>query len=146
MNWIDISTMPDLIISGFVGLLMGIIGSWVAHRFERKRDDIAWARESEKLKEQFNQEKELLTIQFQLKLKEMQLEEQRAGALQLRSELLRGVDNPEDALRGLRIITERLRKEKRGSHLVYPADLYALPLLSHIEAILENQAGDEKTE
>ncbi len=72
MPSLDISTLVNWMVSGFIGLIFGLVTAWVTHRYQRKRDDIAWEREKEKLQEQFEHEKRLLELQFQQRLKELE--------------------------------------------------------------------------
>jgi len=66
--YLDMQLISNWIISGLIGLLFGIISAWVTHRYERKRDDISWEHEKVKLGQQFQQEKELMELQFRQKL------------------------------------------------------------------------------
>lgn len=86
--------MVDWLISGSIGLVFGLFSAWVAYRFQRRRDDIAWAREKLKLQEQFAHEKELLERQFQDRAEKLKESE-------LRESLTRGVDNAEKEIKAL---------------------------------------------
>ncbi|RME60109.1 hypothetical protein D6779_02780 [Candidatus Parcubacteria bacterium] len=79
MTTIDWQTLINWLVSGFVGFIFGIGSSWVTYRYERKRDDIAWEREKEKLKQQFQHEKEVLEAEFSQKLVAIK-EQERASA------------------------------------------------------------------
>jgi len=107
MPTIDIPTLVNWLATGFIGLFFGIIGAWVAYRYERKRDDIAWEREKEKLRQQFEHEKESLASQYQQKLEEMNQHVLQERELQIRNTLLRGVENPAATLANM----ERSQKE-----------------------------------
>jgi len=61
---------------------------------------------------------------------------------QLREELTRGLDNPKEVLRGLKILTEQLRERSKGFYQKYPADLLALPLLQKVRIMLEEQESE----
>ena len=105
MPSIDISVLINWIISGFIGLFFGIISAWFTHRYEKKRDDIAWEREKEKLKQQFDHEVKMLEAQHQQKMIdfERQLREQRHE--NIRKELLRGVDDAENEIKKISSLT-----------------------------------------
>ncbi len=51
---IDSSTIVNLIISGLIAFVFGALSTWITYKNERKRDDIAWEREKEKLQQQVN--------------------------------------------------------------------------------------------
>jgi hypothetical protein len=107
MTSIDVPTLINWITTGFIGLFFGVISAWVVYRYERKRDDITWEREKDKLRQQFEHEKELLASEFQLKLEEMNQQALREQGPQIRSELLRGIERPAEAIANI----ERTHKE-----------------------------------
>jgi len=98
MGQIDWILSMNWIISGFIGLLFGIIGGWATYRFDRKRDDIAWEREKQRIQDEWQHQRELLEVQFNQKLAELETQLRREENERLRSTLLRGVDNPAEAI------------------------------------------------
>jgi len=99
--YLDMQLISNWIISGLIGLLFGIISAWVTHRYERKRDDISWEHEKVKLGQQFQQEKELMELQFRQKLSDYErgISQQERDAI--RSTLTKGLENPEKEIRVL---------------------------------------------
>ena len=73
---LDISKLIEWVVAGLVGFIFGVAGAWVAYRFERRRDDIAWSREREKLEARFEDEKALLELQFRQRLRELEQQQQ----------------------------------------------------------------------
>ena len=80
---IDGALILQWIVSGLVGLTFGVVGAWVTYRLNRKRDDLNWQREQRELLKQ-----------------------------QLRKELLKGVDNPVEAIWTLRKARDALRWQR----------------------------------
>ena len=107
MTSIDTPTLVNWIVSGFIGLCFGIISAWVTYRYERKRDDIAWEREKERLQQQFEHERKLVALEFQQKLEELTQEKLQEQNSQIRSDILKGVENSAKTLEEL----ERTRAE-----------------------------------
>ena len=101
MPSLDIATLINWAVSGFIGLMFGIGSAWVTHRYQRQRDDIAWEREKAKLREQFEHEKRLLELQFQQRLKELEQQSSQQQSSRIRDEILKGVDNPDRAIQEL---------------------------------------------
>jgi hypothetical protein len=101
MPSLDISTLINWLVSGFIGLIFGVGGAWVAHRYQRQRDDIAWKREKEKLRKQFEHDKKMLQLGFEQKLREV--EQQR-----IRENLLRGVESPDRTIEELQRAKQRI--------------------------------------
>ena len=102
MSNFDLPTLINWLASGFIGFVFGIAGTWVTYRYERRRDDIAWKREKEKLEKQFEQDRLLLEIQLQQKLKEAEQQAAEKRNDEVRKELLKGVDNPAKAMQELK--------------------------------------------
>ncbi len=111
MDWI---LLTNWIISGFIGLVFGVIGGWVTYRGNRHRDDIAWQREKQKFQENWQHQKELLEIQFEQRLKELELQLKREENERLRSTLLKGVDNPTETIVTLQRARVSLQLESRS--------------------------------
>lgn len=74
MVGIDWSQLINLLVPSFLGFVFGIIGTWMAHRFERKRDQQTWQNELKKLQIQLENNKVLLEEQNQDKLGEIRFE------------------------------------------------------------------------
>ncbi len=81
------------IVSGFIGLLFGVVGGYITYRLERKRDDIKWAREKEQLEATWKHDKEQMELVWQQKLQELEIQFHRDEQIQLRQKLLNGTDN-----------------------------------------------------
>jgi WXG100 family type VII secretion target len=111
---IDWALLINWIVSGFIGFVFGMISAWISYRFERKRDDIAWQREREKLQEQHRHDLELLEKQFQQKIIELQEQLAREQTSQLRNRLLQGIDNAQETIETL----QRSRSYVRGGVLL----------------------------
>lgn len=94
MYYIDWSLLANWTVPAFIGLVFGIIGGYVTHRFQRSRDDANWEREKFKLEQQWHQEKERMKIQWEQKLQELQIQFLRDDNNRLRSELAKGIDDP----------------------------------------------------
>jgi hypothetical protein len=101
MTNFDLPTLINWLASGFIGFIFGIAGTWITYRYERIRDDIAWKREKEKLEKQFEQDKLLLELQFEQKLKEADHQFTQKRSIEIRQELMQGMDNPGKALQNL---------------------------------------------
>jgi len=101
MSTIDWPLLINWIVSGLIGLVFGVISAWIAYRYERKRDDIAWQREKEKLQQQHRHDQELLEIQFEQKIKELEQQLTREQTSQLRERLIQGIDNPQKTIETL---------------------------------------------
>lgn len=134
MQQIDLPTIVSWLVSGSIGALFGALGAWVVYRFERKRDDIAWARDRKKQLEEFLHERELLESQFQQRLKEIQVQIQREDSSKLRQDLLRGIDNPREAL----AIIHDSMKEFTDSHFLGLSENHSkeMDLIFRIEKML----------
>lgn len=102
MNSSDVTTILNWIIPGIIGLIVGIISTFLAHRYQKERDRISWEREKEKLREQFQNEKEIYLLQYQLRLSELKQKSEEQQSSNLREQLTKGVDNPAKALNELR--------------------------------------------
>jgi WXG100 family type VII secretion target len=87
-----------------------MISAWISYRYERKRDDIAWQREREKLQEQHRHDLELLEKQFQQKIIELEQQLAREQTSQLRNRLTQGIDNAQETIENL----QRARSYVRG--------------------------------
>jgi len=109
MPQIDSSTLANWLMSGFVGLVFGIIGAWVTHRLNRVRDDIAWEREKTRLQQQWQHERESLEAQFQQRLKELELQFRREDVEHLKEYILRGIDDPTVIVKALQKANEQFR-------------------------------------
>jgi len=97
----DWATLVNWLISGFIGLGFGTIGAWMAHHFQRQRDDVAWERERSKLQEQWKHDTELLERQFEQRLKELDLQTQQEESKRLRAELTKGLDKTKETIKDL---------------------------------------------
>jgi hypothetical protein len=113
---LHITSVMNWVISGFIGLLFGIIGAWATHRFQKERDSIAWESEKEKLREQFEYEKRLIEVQFEQRLIEYVRQSEQQQRQRIREEILKGVDNPQETLdvllKGEREIADIERKRE----------------------------------
>jgi len=83
MTAIDWVLLGNWIGSGFIGLLFGIIGGYVTHRFQRNRDNLLWEREKTKLE-----------MTWQQKIHELEIQFLRQEQKQLREHIIKGVDDP----------------------------------------------------
>ena|SRR5215213_8351264 len=114
----DFSMFINTIFVAMVGSFFGsIVGAWVTHHYQRKRDDIAWEREKEKLKQQFQHEGEILEKQFQNRMSELEIQLQQRVEAQFREAITKGVDTPEKtiaALTNLQNIVDELRGREPG--------------------------------
>lgn len=99
MPTINTTEILNWTISGLIGLFFGIISTWVTHRFQLKREKIAWEREKEKLNEEFEQEKSLLKLQFNQKLLELEHQFSQQRSHLIRAEILKGVEDAEESIR-----------------------------------------------
>ena len=126
MPSIDISILINWIASGIIGLIFGIIGSWVAHRYDRKRDDISWEREKEKLQQQFKHDIELLELQSQQRISELEKQLSEQQNLKIRDELTRGLDKPEETINNLKHVESQI---KGYTIKASPSHLLALAVL-----------------
>lgn len=105
MTSLDIPFIINTIFVAIVGSFFGgIVGAWVTHVYQRKRDDIAWEREKEKLKKSFEHERDMLELQFQQRLDELQKQLSQQQSAQLRNDILKGVDNPQRAINAIRTL------------------------------------------
>lgn len=52
----DSSALLTLLLSGLIAFIFGTLSTWLTYRNERKRDDILWEREKEKLLNEINQD------------------------------------------------------------------------------------------
>jgi hypothetical protein len=111
MITIDIASLFNWIVMGLIGVFFGTISAWIAYRYERRRDDIVWEREKIKLHQQYEQEKELLALQNQQKVKELEEQIARQNSSEVRQELLRGLDNPDETVRKLLMLSEVLQQQ-----------------------------------
>ena len=102
MTPIDIPTLLNWLVPGIIGLLLGTFSSWLANRYQRRRDDIAWAREQEKLKQNFEHEKSMLALQFQQKLEELEQQLSLQKSARLREQILKDVDDANRVIREIR--------------------------------------------
>jgi len=98
IDWVTVSTW---IVSGLIGTTFGIVSTWATYRFERKRDLIAWEKERKQQLEKFEHEQKMLELQFQQRLVELDLNFKQERLQQLRIDLLRGIDNPHQAIENL---------------------------------------------
>ena len=114
MPTIDWALLINWIVSGFIGFVFGMISAWISYRYERKRDDIAWQREREKLQEQHRHDLELLEKQFQQKMIELEQQLARERTSQLRNRLTQGIDNAQETIENL----QRSRSYVRGGMLL----------------------------
>ena len=97
----DWTHLSNWLISGFIGLLFGVVGTLVTYKLNRRKDDIAWEREREKIKHQWQHDIELL---------ERQLQEKRED--ENKADLTKGVDNAIDTIKNLIHTQEIIRNQK----------------------------------
>ncbi len=138
MGQIDWVLSMNWVVSGLIGLVFGIIGGWATYRFDRKRDDLAWERDKQRIQDEWQHQKRLLEAQFEQRLEELEAQLEREESERLRNTLLRGVDNPDEAIaRALRakvrlsidylkISARTLVSESRGTDLLL--SLYQLDI------------------
>ena len=113
----DIPFIINTIFVAAVGSFFGsIVGAWVTHFYQRKRDDLAWEREKEKLHEQYVHENEILEKQFSQKVMELQIQIKQQAEIQLRDKLTQGIDTPDQAIKELHAITniQNIMDELKG--------------------------------
>jgi len=118
MSQIDWSTLVNWLVTGFIGFMFGALGAFITYRLERRRDDIAWERDRRKQLELFAHEREILQTQFQQKLEEIKMQFQREDNIRTRQELLRGIDNPLEAI----VVLHEAISEFTNSHSMRLAD------------------------
>lgn len=106
---IDISVLINWIVSGFIGTVFGIFSAWVAYRYERRRDDILWEREKEKLQQQFEHDRQLLEAEFQQRLQELERQLRHQEGVRLQERLTEGIDNAAQTIENLQRAQERIR-------------------------------------
>jgi len=98
----DIPFIINTIFVAAVGSFFGsIVGVWVSHHYQKKRDDITWERDKDKLKAQFAHDMELAQVQFQYKLNELEQQFRQQQSIQLRNEIMRDVNNPEAVIQAI---------------------------------------------
>jgi hypothetical protein len=128
---IDVPTLVNWIVSGFIGLAFGIISAWVTYRYGRKRDDIAWQREKEKLQRQFEHEKVVLQGQYQQRLDELE----RQATQSIRDDILgKKITNYADSIAQLSYMLRRLNDSTKMA--VGPGEGPVYVDLSHLEQIV----------
>lgn len=130
------SALINLLTTGMIGFVFGVASTWVAHLYQRKRDDIAWQREKEKLqqqfqrdniawhhekeklqqqfqhdeeklKQQFQHDKDLLEMGYQQKL--IDVENQKVE--RIREKLIQGLENPAESIAQLERFTRLQQAE-----------------------------------
>jgi hypothetical protein len=106
----DIPTFFNWVGSNLIGFLFGVAATWITFRFERKRDDIAWKREKEKLYIQFLHEKEILIAEFEQKTKELEEQLRQRQSERIQNNILKGVDDPIKAIKDLENLKDRLTR------------------------------------
>lgn len=52
----DLPALLNLIFSGIIAFIFGTLSTWLTYRNERKRDDLLWEREKEKLRDEIKQD------------------------------------------------------------------------------------------
>jgi len=113
MSQIDVPTLVNWIVTGVIGLVFGIVSASVVHRYQRRRDDIAWDREKLLQQQKFDQEKSQLQERFRHERAGWEagfLERQRQAVLEaeqkkrndLRAQLTSGVSDPAKAIRSIK--------------------------------------------
>jgi hypothetical protein len=103
---IDVPALVNVLVSGLIGFLSGVASSWVAYRYQRKRDDIAWERELVMLHQQFTHEIALREREYAQRLKDLEEKLSREESDEIRRQLLRGVTEqalPSDLVTGDRL-------------------------------------------
>src|SRR5262245_50339060 len=95
MQTLNLSSFALVVIPAVIGLIFGVIGGYMTHRFQRLRDDIQWEREKLKLEQQWQYEREKLNLLWQQKVQEMELQYLKEERNNLRSELAKGVNDPQ---------------------------------------------------
>jgi hypothetical protein len=101
MSAIDTSVLVNWVISGFIGLIFGVISAWVTYRYGLKRDDISWEREKTKLQQQFQHDRELLKVQFEQRIQELEQQLAHQEQLQLREKLTQGIENANQTIENI---------------------------------------------
>lgn len=82
MLQLDLPALMNLIISGIIGVILGLISGWATYRYQLKRDKIAWQREQENLEKQA-----------------------------IREEIVKGIDNPKETIKQLLFLTKGLQTQ-----------------------------------
>lgn len=98
----DIPFIVNTIFVAAVGSFFGsIVGAWVTHYYQKKRDDLAWGREIEKLTKEFNHDIEMANLNNQNELKKLEQQFIQQQHSQIRSEIMKDVHNPEAILQAI---------------------------------------------
>lgn len=140
MPTLDTTALFNWIISGLIGLIFGSIGAWYTHRLQIKRENLAWQREKEKLQERFEQEKSLLEIQFNQKLLELEKQATQQQSNQVRTEILKGVENPEEVISRYKKYQELLTNLKPGNLIARMMDTsFDKETMSKLEEMLSKE-------
>lgn len=115
MSAIDVPTLINWIVAGFIGVVFGFSSAYFTYRLERRRDDLKWQRELEKLRMEF----ELKARQWQ---KEHDKERTEGLSDRINSELTQGLDDPEKAIQSLRALDSLTRSPSHSGRRFNPLD------------------------
>lgn len=142
---IDWTILINWIVTGFIGLVFGIIGGYATYRYDRKRDELQWEREIAKLAQQWKHEQEQMEIVWQQKLQELEIQFIREEQSRLRGELLRGIDNPS---REIQIITQSIKRVKQEVRLYCEmvSSLTTLGLLDRVRSYYLTEGTQDSSE
>ena len=149
---IDWATFINWMISGFIGLLFGIIGGWVKYRFDRQADDLKWHREVERERQRlesewrhdFNILQTQLDQQFQQRMKELEIGYDREDKERLRNELLKDIDRATQAINELSAI-KHMKVEERLEREIHRVD-YERHLLRKDETTVDDELEQLRAE
>lgn len=72
MSNIDTPILINWIVSGLIACIFGAISAWLAYRYQKRRDDIAWNREKERMQHQFQNDLERLREEVKQELYKQQ--------------------------------------------------------------------------
>ena len=81
MSNIDTPTLINWIVSGLIAFIFGAISTWLAYGFQKRREDIAWNREKERMQHQFQNDVERLREEVKQELYKQQEIAIRSGIL-----------------------------------------------------------------
>jgi hypothetical protein len=110
MTNFDIPTLVNWIVSGLIAFAFGALSSWLTYRNERRRDDVAWEREKEKMQRQIQNDLEKLR-------EEIKQELYKQRELMVRSEILPAIwKNLLDTIGRVSIFTAPLKRYPDLNH------------------------------
>ena len=94
MPVLDLPNLINWIVAGLIGFVFGAVSALLTYRLERRRDDLKWQRELEKLRLEF-------ALQSLQRRKEYEQEKIEESSERIKAELTQGLDDPEKALRAV---------------------------------------------